>query len=328
MAQQVPLFTALATLGFETIGAACFGVWKNYAVNIRMESGAYWADFAVRPAKTDRALQKALQSSLKAAGVSRSGVNLAYGRGKAVSFYLRLDRKTPYERQFPVFADACVRALRENGLAPADTCAVCGCSLPESLCFVGTYQPVHASCMRSSLEKTREKAEDNQANGSYLTGLVGALIGMLVGLIPNVLTAAFLDRISALLFALVPLAAMWCYRKFNGKTSKGSIGIIIVVSLVGVLVMQYFNLAIYIMQEYGYAFGESLSLTGELFRDGEIFGEIMKNSAMNFFFMALGILFAWRYLNQTNSGSVANMEAALGTLRPNPAFTPDGGSES
>lgn len=327
MAKQAPLYTALASLGFETVGAVCCGVWKDYAVDIRMESGSYWADFAVRPAKADRALQKALAASLKAAGVSRSGVNLAFGRGKAVSFYLRLDRKTPYEQQFAAFADGCVRALRENGLRPADTCAVCGCALPESLCFVGSYQPVHASCMRSNLEKTREKAEDNQANGSYLTGLAGALLGMLLGLIPNVAIGVVSDRIYAVLFALVPLAAMWCYRKFNGKMSKGSIGIIIAVSLLGVLVMQYFSLAIYIMQEYGFGFGESLSLTGELFRDGETFGDILKNSVMHFFFMALGILFAWRYLNQTNSGNVAGMEAMLGTLRPNPAFRPDGGNE-
>ena len=147
---------------------------------------------------------------------------------------------------------------------------------------------------------------------------------MLIGLIPNVALGVISDRIYALLFALVPLAAMWLYRKFNGKMSKGSIGIIIAVSLLGVFVMQFATLAIYIMQEYGTGLGQAMSLTAGLFADGEILGQILRESIMHFLFMGLGILFAWRYLNQTNGGAVTNMDAALATLRPNPNGPQDG----
>lgn len=323
MAKQAPLFASLEAYDFQTVGSVCFGLWKGYAVSIRLVQGNFWADFAVRLGKPDKALQRAINASLKADGIKRSGVNFNLARGKAASFLLRLNRKTPFVDQFAVFADACARALRENGLEPASTCAVCGGGTPESLCFVGTYQPVHASCMRADLEKTREKAEENQANGSYLTGLVGALLGMLVGLIPNVATAVFLDRIVAVLFALVPLAAMWGYRKFNGKLDKGSIGIIIVLSLIGVVLLQYFSLAIYIMQEYDTTLGLALSFTADLFRDGETLGQILSGSLTSFLFMGLGILFAWRYISQTNSGAVANKEALLSTMRPNPDFSQD-----
>ena len=321
MAKQAPLYQALAARGFETAGLACYGLWKGYAVTLLLEQGSYWAHFAVRVNQSDRSLQKALAASMKNACGRRVAVNLALGRGKTAAFAFRADRKSPCEDQFAAFADNCVRALQENGLSPAKTCAVCGGGTPESLCLLGSYQPVHSGCMRSSLEKTREQAADNQANGSYLTGLVGALLGMLVGLIPNIAIGVLSDRIYAVLFALVPLAAMWCYRKFNGKMSKGSIGIIIVVSLLGVVVMQFFTLAIYIVQEYGVSLGKALSLSLQLFGDGEVLGSVLGSSVMHFVFMALGILFAWRYLNQTNGGNVANMEAALATLRPNPDFS-------
>lgn len=321
MAKQETPFASLQELGFQSAGQFSFGVWKNYAVTLRLNQGYYWLDFAVRPARQDRALLKALGASLKESlgrRVPVSYVNSAAKHGKALSFQLRYNRKAPFPEQFTAFADACVKAMREQNVAPADTCAACGAASPESLCFVGTYQPVHASCMRADLEKTREKAEENQANGSYLTGLVGALLGMLVGLIPNVAIAVSSDLIISFLFALVPLAAMWGYRKFNGKMDKGSIGIIIVLSLIGVVVMHYFYNTFSIMKEFKTTFGLALAFTADLFRDGDILKQLLLENLQSFLFMALGILFAWRYLNQTNTGSIAGMEAALSTLRPNP----------
>lgn len=327
MAKHAHLFTSLQELGFEAAGSVCFGRWKGYAVSVRPDTNVFLVDFAVRPPLGDR--PKELLNSLTAAMKSRTGKRVAVSnaqgqeRNIAFSFVLKLKGKTPYSEQFTAFADACADSLRACGLPPAGTCAVCGGGTPESLCFIGSYQPVHSACMRSTLEKTREKAEENQTNGSYLTGFVGALLGMLLGLIPNILIAVLNDTIYALLFALVPLAAMWCYRKFNGKMNKASIVIIIVVSLLGVFVMQYVSLAIYLMQEYGAALGEALAFTAELFADGESLGAILSDSVMHFVFMALGILFAWRYLNQTNSSSVAGVEAQLSTLRPNPDFAPE-----
>ena len=59
----------------------------------------------------------------------------------------------------------------------------------------GYYQPVNAAALRQQGTQAREKAEENQTNGSYLLGLIGAILGTLVGLIPNLLTAVYTETI-------------------------------------------------------------------------------------------------------------------------------------
>lgn len=318
MPQNDNLSAALTRLGFEAEGRLFFGRWQGYAVSLVPLGAQCQVSFASHADKKYDKHRRIVKKSADRLAPRKSAVVNA---GNAFVFTMPCNQKTMDAGDLPRYLDAYAEALRENGFLPSETCAVCGGQRPDGLCFIGSYQPVHKGCVRSLAEKTRQEAEHNELNGSYLTGAIGAVLGMLIGLIPNVAIGVISDRIYAVLFALVPLAAMWCYRKFNGKLSKGSIGIIIAVSLLGVLVMQYFTLAIYVMREYSAGLKDALSLTARLFGDGEIFGSILRESIMHFVFMALGILFAWRYLNQTNGGNVANMEAALTTLRDNPDFS-------
>lgn len=320
MPQNNDLNTALTRLGFEAEGRLYFGRWQGYAVSLVPMGAQCQVSLATHADKKyDKLRRNVLKSAARLAPRKCQVVNA----GNAFVFSMPCGKKVLDAGELPRYLDAFAEALRENNFLPSETCSVCGGQRPDSLCFIGSYQPVHRSCVRSLEEKTREETEQNQLNGSYLTGTVGAVLGMIVGLIPNVFVGVATERIYALLFALVPLAAMWCYRKFNGKMSKGSIGIIIAVSLLGVFVMQYFTLAIYVMKDYGVSLGTALSYTGELFGDREIFGEIMGKSISHFLFMGLGILFAWRYLNQTNGGKLANMKSALATMRDNPDFAPE-----
>ena len=321
MPKNDELKEALLRLGFETDRRVFFGLWQDYAVSVVPVGIQCQISYATHADKNYQKLRRNVQKSANRLAPKKCTVT---NTGEAFVFTLPVDRKMLEAGELPRCLDAFAAALRENNFLPCETCAVCGGQKPDSLCYLRLYRPVHKACVRSLSETTRQKAEQNELNGSYLTGAVGALLGMLIGLIPNVALGVISDRIYALLFALVPLAAMWLYRKFNGKMSKGSIGIIIAVSLLGVFVMQFATLAIYIMQEYGTGLGQAMSLTAGLFADGEILGQILRESIMHFLFMGLGILFAWRYLNQTNGGAVTNMDAALATLRPNPNGPQDG----
>lgn len=317
MQQNDALKAALTRLGFEAEGRLFFGRWQGYAVSLIPVGAQCQVSFASHADKKYDKHRRIVKKSADRLAPRKSAVVNA---GNAFVFTMPCGPKVIDAGDLPRYLDAYAAALRENNFLPSETCAVCGGQRPDSLCFIGSYQPVHKGCVRSLAEKTRQEAENNELNGSYLTGAIGALLGMLVGLIPNIAIGVISDRIYALLFALVPLAAMWCYRKFNGKMSKGSIGIIVAVSLLGVVVMLFFELAIVFVQEYHLAIGEALHYALEAFRDGETLGLILGGSIMYFVFMALGILFAWRYLNQTNGGNVANMDAALSTLRDNPDF--------
>ena len=321
------LYPALAPYGFESTGNICYGSWRNYAVSVLpAQYSIFQLSFAVRADKQDKTLAKSLRDELR----QQLGKNLStvLNLGNAIQFAYRFDNKSPQEQQFVRAADAIAAALSAHGLNPACTCAVCGGGTPESLCVVKTYQPVHAACMRQQVETVREQAQENKENGSYLTGTLGAILGGLVGSILPLVMLIATDTLYALLFALVPLAAMFGYRKFKGKNDKVSIVIVVLVSLLFVAVIDFVYLAYLFQQHFQANFIQGLSLAfqnlGRLdywFDTSVLIGDILKS----FLFMGLGILISWGYLGRTSSAQVQTAANQLGTLRPNPMFAQDYG---
>ena len=152
---------------------------------------------------------------------------------------------------------------------------------------------------------------------------------MLLGVILNVLGIVFTERIYALLFALVPLAAMFGYKLFKGKMSKGSIAIVIILSLLAIPMIPFFEMIFYFARDYGASAGEALSAAAKLIFMPEFLSEISGELLQLVLFMALGIWIAWRYISgQTNSSQVTDTAAQLATLRPNPAYTQSAEAET
>lgn len=315
MANKPTVAETLSELGFGAMGAFRFGTWQGYAVTHYLNQGYECFHFAVRTDKKDKQLRKSLFAAVKERCPKRflSCMNL----GDSIAFNLSADRKQDYREQVTAYLNAMTEALRAHGVAPAATCAHCGAAAPDSLCLVGSkFQPVHAHCVHDAKNATVEAAQRNEESGSYLTGTLGAIVGTLVGIIPSVLTILLTERIYALLFALVPLAAMFGYRLCKGKQSKGSIAIIVVLSILGVFVLQGVVVIFQIAQEYSVPLGEVAAEIIPYLLTGEGFSALLSDSAMEFLFMAIGIFFAWRYLNQTNTSAVAAANAVESTLRP------------
>ena len=327
------LYAALERFGFESEGTVCFGTWKGYAISLRqLTAKTYYVDAAVRLSKVPGGLRRYLNRALKEPGLKLGGAELV--RKNVITISVSFAKAEDLAARFAERMDTFTAALRENGVTPADTCAVTGAARPDSLCLVvadGTlcYQPVCAAAIREKDLRTREKVEDNQANGSYALGLVGALLGMLLGVILNVLGIVFTERIYALLFALVPLAAMFGYKLFKGKMSKGSIAIVIILSLLAIPMIPFFEMIFYFVRDYGASAGEALSAAAELMFMPEFLAEISGELLQLVLFMVLGIWIAWRYISgQTNSSQVMDTAAQLATLRPNPAYAQSAEAES
>ena len=317
------IYQALEAKGFETAGQICFGIWEGYTVSLRPYGKLYFIDIAVRT-ENGKIRLRSITKSIKKHNANHKLNCMFNEKQKFISVQIGFDKKSPHEEQLFRYLSAIMAAFRENGVRPADTCAVCGGGSPDSICVLNCCQPVHSACVRSMADKVRDEVQSNQENGSYLTGFLGALLGMLVGLIPSILTIALVDRIYALLFALVPLASAWGYRKFNGKQNKASIVIVVLLSLLGVFVMQYLSVSIYLMREYAVSFGETFAYTMEELLNLEGFMLVAQDSLVPILFMLLGVFIAWNYVKKTNTGTVQQIEAVQSTLRPNPnAVSPD-----
>lgn len=317
------VFSALSTLGFENNGAYCYGTWKGYAVSLhQFAAKIYYVYVAVQQEKYPLSLQKALRRAVKEKGRPMEGAERFLKR--TVVFSASFSKTDDIAGRFAERMDVITAALRDNGVAPADTCAVSGSSHPDSLCLIASggavsYQPVCAAAVRNQNDQTREQVEDNEVSGNYALGIIGALLGMLVGLVPNLLTIIFVERIYGILFALVPVAAMFGYKLFKGRMSRASVVIVIVLSLLGVVLIPYAELAFYLIRDYHLPFGEGLSVAFQLMADPGNWADLRGEFLQLLLFMALGIFVSFRFLRgKTNSSIVANSDAMLDSLRPNP----------
>ena len=328
MAKENPAFSAAAACGLETNGLYCFGTWRGYAVTLRLYSGKnYYLDVAVRPGKQNAPIRKGVARSLKEKQLKR--LKFTELTEKTAIFLLSFGKPESYADDLAAGLNAAVEALWANGLAPADACAVSGAPEPDSLGLttVGdhlAFQPLNAATVRAIADKNRERVEDNQNNGNYGLGIIGALLGMLLGLIPNLLTIVFAQRIYGLLFALVPIASMLGYKLFRGRMSKGSIVIVILLSLLGVPLLEYLDVVVLLIREYSFALGEAFGYAFEICFDPDFLSEAGGDLAQLLLFMVIGVVFAFRFmLSQTNSSQLSFDEAQLASLRPNPARAQD-----
>ena len=321
------IFARLAQFGFTPVNdAICVGAWNGYGAALRRFSGrAYYVYLAVRLGKNTKGLKKALNRAVKESG-GKLGGGVERVMPNFILYSFSFGKDEDPAARFADRMNAITGALRSNGVLPANTCAVTGAPNPDSLCFLADqnffgYQPVCAAAVRQNDYAVQAKAEENDLNGSYLTGLVGAVLGTLVGVAVNLLTIFLIQRIFAVLFALVPVAAMFGYRLFKGKTDKVSMVIVIVLSVLAVPLMEFLSTAFFLSKEYAMTLAEALKLTGEYFFESEVLKEALPEMGQLLLFMALGVFIGWRYMSsQLNSTQVKNARLQLDTLRPNPNY--------
>lgn len=320
------LFSKLTQFGFSAVNNnICVGTWKNYAVTLQKYSGKnYFIYVAIRIEKASKELKKALHAAVRANGgkkaaVSRVMPNFVHGT-------LSFGKVENELNDFSAYLEALTEALRGNGVMPANTCAMTGAANPDSLCLIPRsdcfgYQPVCSAVIRESDQEVQARAADNEGSGSYLTGIIGAVLGMLVGIAVNLLTMVFLERIFSLLFALVPVAAMFGYKLFKGKANKAAIVIVIVLSVIAVPLMEFLAGAITVAREYDVSFFEAMQATAKLFFEPEVLKETGPEMLKILLFMALGVFIGWSYLRgQLNSTQLQSSKLQLDTMRPNPLY--------
>ena len=317
----------LSSLGFiKTMNFYC-GSWKGYALTLWKFGGKAWfASFAVRFAKIPSGLRKQLNAAIKEPGIKLGGVERM--SKTSIFFSFSFSKEDSIRTRLQERLDCFAAALRQNGVEPANTCALTGAPSPDSLCFLKTadgasYQPVCSSKLRTDNAQLHERVEDNENNGSYLTGIIGAIFGMLVGVAVNLLTIVFMERIFALLFAFVPIASMFGYKLLKGKMNKAALVIVVALSILAIFLLPLFEFTVYFVRDYGMTVGEALSYSAQLLVMPEILSEITGELLKLVLFMAFGLFFAWRYISgQVNSNALAFSNAQINTLMPNPNYQP------
>ncbi len=309
---------------FKSVNAnLCVGTWKNYAVTMQRYNGrTYYVYVAIRIANGQNKLRKSLRAALKEAGQKHCGMNQVMKNHLQAT--VTVGKGETELSDLCGFLDVLTAALLQNGVSPANTCAITGAPNPDSLCLMQnggcySFQPVFASAVRQNDLKTQEQTEENEQNGSYLSGLIGAILGMLAGMAVNLLLMVFAHKISVWLFTLVPLGAMFGYKKFKGKGNWVAMAVVIVLSLIAVPLMEYLYLAISFAREYSLSLGFALKEVWQDFFEPKVLKETGPEMLKMLLFMALGVFVGWSYMRGSlNSSKLRSSKLQVETLRVNP----------
>lgn len=213
--------------------------------------------------------------------------------------------------------ESCMRTvsgmLREEGALIPDTCPLCRKKGCDALALVNGYVPVHRECCQQGAYDTVAREELNRVQGSYITGIVGALVGGLVGAIPTLLTIWFLERIWALLYALIPLCAYWGYRMLRGRMNRGCVVIVLLSSVFQLFAIEqiYFYMAIVATFGIWPSIFDTVSYYFQLMTPGDIVSDM----AMSFIFLLIGVWIVFRKISTTGADEVADASLRVESLQ-------------
>lgn len=300
------------TKGYRFVEGGIYGVYGGYpfaAVCAPNISGALVLQLKVT-GEVDGGLVKAVRQEApkgcSVQGVRKAGTLSAICSGKTTAAAVAC---------FEQALEAAVGALRERGLRPPETCPICGQGGCDALALQGGYVPVHRACVENQSQAASARAEENAVMGNYFTGFLGALLGGLVGVIPNVLAAVLLERIFALLYALIPLAAYYGYKLCKGKMNKGAFVCTLISSVINLFVVELANQYIWVWMEYGAMdIAEYLVAFTMVLLEGELTANLLQGAI----FLALGLWISWGAITRTSTHEVRDAAAVQATLQPWP----------
>ncbi len=198
--------------------------------------------------------------------------------------------------------EALILGLKSLGIHPLDYCPLCGekDDLDSHRIIGGMYVEVHDHCAKEFVSAASETVDTIKPNYSKLPGaILFALLMGFIGGLPAFLIYAFGNYFVGLLFAIIPFAAFWAYKKANGP--KNWIAITIV-SIISVIVPALYLIWLYDSIAFTY-----LSMTfSQALSDSEFSTAFFSDLGMSVLFSVIGIWISWNYMYKHMASSVKN----------------------
>ena len=211
----------------------------------------------------------------------------------------------------------CLRLLRDLGVAPYDVCPVCGLGGCDVAALHGSvFRLAHGECLTDQAATAKGRAERNERTGSYALGFVGALIGMLVGTVPSLVVIIATETIYSLLMALIPICAYYGYKLFRGRMNKAALAISALMTVLGVLVIQWELVFYYTMNTYHLSVGKVAAFVWQQMKDPAVWGAILKESASDYVMAGIGFLASLGVVGRTGRDEARDARVLAETARP------------
>lgn len=221
--------------GMKVVQGVAYGSLRGYAATLSEGSG--YKQIVITTKFSDPAQLQALQAVLNQKNLSREfRVQNLQLTTQGISVIFTDQPGTM--KKIHAFIDWFFPMLPQYGAAGVNYCAECGFDAGSGrwVLINGTAFHMHDSCAEKAMQSI---AEDNsqqaaEAQGSYLTGLIGALLGAALGAVvwAMVLLGGYVASIVGLLIGWLSEKG---YNLLKGKQGKGKVAILIVAVILGVL---------------------------------------------------------------------------------------------
>lgn len=209
------------------------------------------------------------------------------------------------------FLDWFLPLLQEAGATGANICTECGYEVTNAkwVLINGIAYPLHEACaqkVKREIEAGNE-AQREEAEGSYLTGALGAFGGAALGAIVWALVL-MLGYVASLVGLVIGWLAEKGYGLLKGKQGKAKLVILILAIIFGVvagtLAADVISLVRMISsgELLGFTMADIPLLMGIVFQDPEYLAGTGKNILMGLLFAALGVFALLRQTGREVSG--------------------------
>ncbi len=206
--------------------------------------------------------------------------------------------KSTKPEKLNVYLTKITDAMKTSNLKNLNHCPFCGLEETDAQRVIkGSIVHVHDQCAKDFYEKVIERVEAEEKSVANLPkSLLFAVIGAIVGLIPTFISVLFFNYMLALLYALIPLASFYGFKK--GGAAKNAYvpfvvaGISLVISLLFIVWIYQTGAA-----SLGMTFAEMLEVPQNR---SEFIGDL-GTSAL---FTGIGVLIVWKSMSQQTNAQI------------------------
>lgn len=299
----------LGSRGYKVLDKNAYGVETEYPAAIQFISNKQWKVILSAPVVEWKALVKDMKSEL--------GKKYYFMYENGHLCYTLTLKEADFQQVFQEAAAAVTEALKRRGVMPSKTCPICGKSDCDILvAYKGGYEASHKNCMEQVVSHVKNKAEKSVSEGNYFTGIIGGILGAIVGVLPSFLSVVLVEKIYAILFALIPLCIYYGYKLLKGKMNKVVIVLTIILSVLSVYMIEMLLLAYYMVSDYGLLISEAIQLVGASLLEPSVWTAMTMDALTSFLFVALGIWIAWGRISRTAGTDVKTMDQVMATVSP------------
>lgn len=196
-------------------------------------------------------------------------------------------------------------AINNFGFLIINTCKVCNTPNCDTYQVIdGVIYCVHNQCKINSINSQISEIYENESKGNYLTGAIGGLIGAFLGAIPSIIVIVAFSRISAWLFALIPIVSYYGYTLLNGKRKNFMMVFIVIFTLISTIFSYNFAMYFTLSATYG---GISLSEFSTII--SMISTEYLEDLLKCILFSGIGVLLSWRLISNTTNKQLKKIQS-------------------